>query len=273
MNKEAMKYRALELYLKELNMLFDVYSIPKSVLSELPTSRVKSVLFRLIETSWYEEVKNVMNSDLIYHICRRVDRVVEEIREIRENFLERDAPDCFDNRVNAYITKALIRIRSLFQNNEGTAFDFDLHVDLRRSLPDYIGDRNFGFRIYESCTRWHRGRGVQMHRVKIAMTPRNAMAIKGEWFCFKIKGKSQFVLSAKEIENHMLNDQGVKVHRLDCFGLIDDDPQEYQYYLVQSEGLMSDDGHQIFAHGKNVSSAMALLNRRIKYETLKRLDV
>ena len=271
MSKQATKYRALELYLKELDMLFDVYSIPKSAFTEKSIKNRRRV--SLVETSWYDKVKGFMDRDIVYHVCRRVDRLIEEVREIRQDFKERGNPDSFDDRVGSYVAKAHRKIRHLFHVNEGGHFDFDVNVGLRHTLPEYLGESGFNFQIYDAATNWHRGRQLKMHRVKVHMTPRNAMAIRDEWFFFKIKSKPQFVMSAEEIKGHMFNNQGVKVYRLDCFGLINDDPQSYQYYVVQNEGLLNDDGVQIFAHGKDVSSAMSLLNRRIKSETIKRLDI
>lgn len=269
MNRLAKKYRALELYRRELDMLIDVYNIPSTAFKEQRTNR----RFGLIESKWYDVAQNTLDNDLVYHVVRRVDRVVDEIRDIRSMLSNRDDMPTFQDRVDRYVSKAYSKMRHLFCVNEGGLFDFHVHVGLRHTLPDFIGENEFGFEISDLRHIWYRGRKTPNYVVKVAMTPRNAQAIRDEWFCFKIKGKPQFVLSAEELTNHVLNDQGAKVYRLECFGLVDGDPQQFKYYVVQNEGLLNEDGHQIFAHGKDVNSAMSLLNRRIKSETIKRLDI
>ena len=269
MNRLAKKYRALELYRRELDMLIDVYNIPPTAFKEQRVNR----RFELIDSKWYDVAQNTLDNDLVYHVVRRVDRVVDEIRDIRSMLSNRDDMPSFQDRVNRYVSKAYSKMRHLFCLNEGGLFNFNVHVGLKHTLPDITGENEFGFEISGLQHVWYRGRKITNYSVKVAMTPRNAQAIRDEWFCFKIKSKPQFVLNAEELSDHALNDQGAKVYRLNCFGLIDNEPQEYKYYLVQNEGLLNEEGHHIYAHGKDVNSAMSLLNRRIKSETIKRLDI
>ena len=269
MSKLEKKYRALELYRKELQEIFKVYDIPFAAIPESSGPRGIS----LVHSSWYRSVEEILDKDMLWNVSRRVERLIDEIREIREIFNRDREASTFKDRLDRYVSKASSKMRHLFILNEGGMFDFRVHVDLRGSLSDYIGDRNFGVQIEEIRHAWYRGRRVKNFMVNVSMTPRTVASIREEWFFFRVKGKPQFVLNAEEIKGHVFNEQGSKVYRLDCFGLVDDDAQEYKYYLVQNESLLNEDGHPIFAHGKDVNSAMSLLNRRVKSETIKRLGI
>lgn len=267
--RQARQFRAAQFLCRELQSLRDTYGIPASVMSLLPDYSS----FQLMETDWFTNFQNVVGDELANTLARRLKGLHSDIRSERRE-ITRWKHYCFENVARDAASRARSHLRHNLGMNEGMHFNMQGVVHFAHHMHEAGYDRtDLKVTIGTYSTVWHRGKKVPHWDVLVVCSPKTALSVDHNWAGFKIKGKNQVVLKADEMKDHAFNDQGVTVYKLKCFGLVDDEPREYDYMLCENKTMRGEDGNPLYAHGKDASTALSLLNRRIKSETIKRLDI
>lgn len=265
---DQQRYYAAQFMRRELDALKETFDIPDFVISELGKSLHDSRI-----NEWLASLEAMAGYDCVWGLKRKIANLLSELREVRAEIKDTKIRT-FCHRAESYVRKAERTLRNRLVSNEGAQFNCRAIVAFKSTMPAH------GFEPCSATVKfgaesivWHRGSKIHNWDATVVCTPKAVSSVEDHWCSFKNRdGKTQIVINAEEIVGHAFNDQGVTVHKLLCFGINDGEPSQYSYMLCESKSTRCGDGHSIYAHGKDAHSALSLLKRRIKSETLKRLD-
>lgn len=265
---DQQRYYAAQFMRREIDVLKETYDIPNFVIVELgkplPDSRTDK---------WLSSLEAIAGQDCVWGLKRRLTNLLTELRDVRSEARGNNIRT-FYHKTESYVRKAERALRHRLVNNEGAQFNCRAIVAFKSTMPAHgFEPRSATVKFGSGSLVWHRGSKLLNWDATVICTPKAVHSVEDHWCSFKNKdGKIQIVINAEEIVGHAFNDQGVTVHKLLCFGINNGEPSQYDYMLCESKSTRCSDGHSIYAHGKDAHSALSLLKRRIKSETLKRLD-
>jgi len=272
---DAKMINTLSVCRRELEALRSVYGMPAAEMANFGSRSewICSEFFGRMETEY--------ESSVSYSLGRRIEKLLGAIREIRGELKSEGRMKTFDDRLSAYIGKATSKLRQRFIEWEGPKLDVRALCVLRSQLCEYGGEEvtkefaedGFAFRVRGTDHKWHRGTLVNVTRADVWASPKATLSVRNHWFSWKNNQAQHYVMNATPIEGHVLNKQGITVYRLKCLALHGSELSRMEAYLCESTSMHNENRDLIFAHGKDTATAHSLLKRRIKSETLKRLDI
>jgi len=260
---------------RELEALRSVYKMPAT---EMANFGARS---EWVCSEFFSRMEAEYESSIPYSLGRRIEKLLGAIREIRGELKSEVMTNTFDDRLCVYLAKATSRLRHRFINWENPRLDVRGVGTLRSQLPEHGGEEmtkefaedGFAFRVRGTDHKWHRGTLVNVTRADVWASPKATFSVQDHWFSWRTSQAQHYVMNATPIEGHVLNKQGITVYRLKCLALHGSELSRMDAYLCESTSMHNQNRDLIFAHGKDTATAHSLLKRRIKSETLKRLDI
>ena len=245
------QYNSLRFRLSDLSNMSSLMNIPNDVWGNLEKGCGSTCKVLL------ESANPHLDEETIRSFFRRLDSALDDIQEYRKSIQHRDEVS-FSQKKDSVIRKARTTLGNRIFPYEGSKYDFSIKVNFGLPLSVQITDKRV-LRV--------RSKKIAKRDVLINCSPAVVNRVNDQWARFTVKGEVQFVIDAERIPDHAFNGKRIEVYRLTCFGTEQnyDEPTVYSHYLVEHET-------GVFAHGKDPSAALSLLNRRLKAEVLKRLQ-
>ena len=266
-------YNTLALCLRELSSIQEVYGMSAKEFQNF-SNRSDWML-----SPFFQSLDKGLRDSLGFSLGRRIERLIGLAREIRVENRENKKPS-FQEKVDTLVFRARATLSNRFIEFGVSNMDVRVNCFLSSALEEYdsrganeLRKNGFFFVHKGSDIRWLRGKQVNVCDVHISATPKTVKSVKDHWFLWRTGQEANHVLKADRINGHAFEAQDIRVYRIKCIKVQDNEPVIRDAYLCESESLRSQDGHLMFAHGKDTASALSLLKRRIKSETLKRLDI
>lgn len=176
----------------------------------------------------------------------------------------------FIQRKQAHLHKTECAATEAFCFNGGDIFDF--HIAVNFLDREMFKEQSIKVLKYDYFYRG--GNSLKSYTCRAELSPKYLKTVLPHFRFFINKGEKCWVYEAETIDGHAFNDYGYRVFKAKCFGLnADKEPTSYELYIVDAPSYQDGDGNVIFAHGIDPNSALNLLKRRIKSETLKRLSI
>lgn len=250
-SKFAKQYNSLRFRLSELSNMSSLMNIPNDVWGNIEKGCGSTCKVLL------ESANPHLDEETVRSFFRRLDTAKRDIQEYRQGIRHTENVS-FNQRKMYVIKKARVSLSNRIFPYEGYKYDFGLSIDFGLPLSVQTINKKL-IRV--------RSKNLIKRDVLISCSPAVANRVKDQWARFTVKGEVQFVIDAEVIPDHIFNEKRIEVYRLTCFGTEQnyDEPAMYSHYLVEHET-------GVFAHGKDPSAALSLLNRRLKAEVLKRLQ-
>ena len=250
-SKLAKQYNSLRFRLSDLSNMSSLMNIPNDVWGNLEKGCGSTCKVLL------ESANPHLDAETLRSSFRRIDSALDDIQEYRRSIQNRDEVS-FSQKKDSVIRKARTTLGNRIFPYEGFKYDFSIKAGFGLPLSVQITNKGI-FRV--------RSKKITKRDVLINCSPAVVNRVNDQWARFTVKGEVQFVIGAEVIPDHAFNGKRIEVYRLTCFGTEHnyDEPTVYSHYLVEHET-------GVFAHGKDPSAALSLLNRRLKAEVLKRLQ-
>jgi hypothetical protein len=266
-------YNTLALCLRELSAIQEVYGMSAKEFQNF-SNRSDWMM-----SPFFQSLDKDLRDNLGFSLGRRIERLIGLAREIRVENRENTKPS-FQEKIEKLVHNARGILSNRFIEFGASSMDVRVNCILPSTLEEYnplgadeLRKNGFYFVHKGNDIRWLRGKQVNVCDVHISATPKTVKSVRGHWFLWRTGQEANHVLKAERINGHAFEAQDVRVYRIKCIKVQDNERVIRDAYLCESESLRGQDGHLMFAHGKDTASALSLLKRRIKSETLKRLDI
>lgn len=281
----------------ELDRLFTQFNVPsyfrKSIADES---------YGIRSGEWSEEFERTYG-DSSGRFLSNMKRCLEIIKEIRSE--SRSMPtSSFKKKIDKTCRRCQSKLSEVLYANEGRAYDWYYSV-MFRSLDDSDLKRPYvdvKHKTYSGAYKCY------MH-----VTPAWEKRVGINRGCFMLNGNRTFMVDSEEFSHPTLNEQGVTCLRAKVFGVMGEAvykhldsriqneiadaeseydrkdavakevdlrlhfeekrPLEYTVYYLEHTMLKNESGTPVFSVGVTVDKAKALMDRRIKAETIRALGL
>jgi len=258
-----MSSRLLQIHLDYMVKLYDVPKLAVACMSdrirdEGPTEEGKASL-----QEWRDSMASIFGNDLSRLAYRQIEACIDELHDAREELRKVDEKS-FDRIVHDHLRRAKSYATELAWSNEGRKFDISIDMDFCKAgeVRPRIEFDNIVYR-----------RSTPTQGVTFYLRPSFRKKVPKHLGVLTTGKDKLFVLDMDRIEDHVFEDDGIHVFRAMVFG-----PDKEgmlttfnQYVLEHQNMCTSGDSTPMFAHGSSVAKAKALLDRRVKRETLSQL--
>lgn len=290
-------YNSLAVAKVELDRLFTQFNVPpyfrKSIADES---------YGVRSGEWSEEFERTYGNSS-GRFLSNMKRCLEIIKEIRAESRSMPTPS-FEKKIETACRRCQSKLSEVLYANEGRAYDWYYSVAFN-SLDSHNSRRphvNIMGKTYSGA-----------YKCRMNVTPAWEKRVGINRGCFTLNGTRTFMLDSEEFSHPALNDQGVTCLRAKVFGIMGDavykhlssriqneivdaesgreraeavdksadlrlryeekHPVEYTAYYLEHTMLKNEDGTPVFAVGVTVDKAKALMDRRIKAETIRALGL
>jgi len=291
------KYNSLLEIKAALDRMFERFNVPsyfkKSIADDSYCAR---------SNEWAEECERKYG-DYSSSFLASMKKSSEMIKEIRSESRSMPTPS-FEKKIEAACRRCSSKLSEVLYSNEGRAYDW--YYSVAFNSHDSRNSRRPNIKI---MGKTYSG----AYKCRMNVTPAWEKRVGINRGCFTLNGTRTFMLDSEEFSHPALNDQGVTCLRAKVFGIMGDavykhlssriqneildaesgleraeavdkdadlrlrheekHPVEYTAYYLEHTMLKNEDGTPVFAVGVTVDKAKALMDRRIKAETIRALGL
>ena len=231
-----------------------------------------------------------------------IKKWIDIIKEIRTSSRSVESSG-FDKKVRKAVSRCRSVLSEVLYGQEGRTYDWHYDVNFISFDGDFVKRPDVAYlgKTYSGS-----------HKCRMLVSPAWMSRVGLNRGCLTIGGKKAFMYDSEEFRNPVMNDQGVICYKASMFGIMGDtvfkhnlkrldeelqdacasergsimdqiqelrasyeagSPVKYSVYYLESYRLKGGDGFPVSAVGLTMDKAKALMDRRIKAESLKALGL